>query len=55
MSELDNFGTAGAKSGDRAIGHSSRAVLIYIILTKSFGRAIGSESVQCRNATSGNE
>ncbi|MCC3445536.1 MULTISPECIES: hypothetical protein [unclassified Microcoleus] len=52
MSELDNFGTAGAKSADRAIGHFSRAMLTYIILTKSFVRAIGSESVQCRNATS---
>ncbi|MEG4323542.1 MULTISPECIES: hypothetical protein [unclassified Microcoleus] len=41
MSELDNFGTAGAKSADRAIEHSSRAMLTDIILTKIFGRAIG--------------
>ncbi|MEG5136355.1 MULTISPECIES: hypothetical protein [unclassified Microcoleus] len=49
MSDLDNFGTAGAKSPDRAIGHSARAMLTYIILTKTFPRAIGSQSVQSRN------
>ncbi|MEG4805801.1 hypothetical protein QUB63_33020 [Microcoleus sp. ARI1-B5] len=41
MSELDNFGTAGAKSassGDRAF---LPVRLTYIILTKTFCRSIG--------------